>query len=310
MISISSRLNGILSKIFCLILSAIITLVFVHRNPKIGIFEQIYFANLSATCVIIIWLITTKPYRKNGNQTLYQAISQIDIKWYFVRAILSLIAMTVWSYISKKLGAYEVTLIGYLGLVSPLIISHILDLEKIRLSSVFGIIICILAVFFSLKEENKIISIINILIGLIPSICWGGYEIICKKQSSTDDLILQGFIVFLASVIISSPMIIPNITKIPYNEIIFAFYLGFIRIGVVFTIFLSYKNLSVNSLLIMGYLRLPIMIAINYSIFSEVPLVKTISAAIIIILTNFIIINHNKKIDKNINNIDDITAKK
>lgn len=288
----SKRTKGITLKLVCLILSALLTLAFAHRSSKISIGEQIFITSLAASTVLLVLVLCSGARRELWKKR--------QMRWYYLRAALSIAAMTTWAYTAKSLGANEATLLSYLIPISTLSIAALCRLERMHKATAVGMIICLLAIFLSLRGDPIRGTVINVIIGLFTSICWGGYDVICKKQSSSENFLVQGLIVFALSGLIMAPFVGASAIAAPSDEIIFALLLGMLRVGIVVTVFLSYQNLSVNSLMIMSYLRLPIMLTLNYAIFNDLPLFQIVFAAIVIVVTNMIVISYNRKIDKKI----------
>ena len=102
----------------------------------------------------------------------------------------------------------------------------------------------------------------------------------------------QAFYVFAISALISAPFAIKGVMNAANSDIINALYFAPIRFATIVTLFLSYRFASINILMPMGYLRLPIMAVMVYFSMGKMPSISTAVCGLLIVAVNIILLWH------------------
>ncbi len=271
---------GLLFKFLSLIFTAMITLRFATTHLVMSNSAQIFVMSAGGALLslfLVMW---------GGPQVF---IVRSKWRWYFLRAFITVVAMNAWAYSAKKLGASEQTLISYTIPLSTMIIAALIGMEKMVTACLIAVVACIIILLVNFQIRTDLRGF-DVAVGFFAAICYGFYDIVCKKQSSSEHFLTQAFYVFGISSIMAAPFAINEVIDSSSSDIINALYFSPIRLGAIVTLFLSYRFASINILMPMGYLRLPIMAVMVYFSVGKTPNVSTIVSGLLIVLINIIVL--------------------
>ncbi|MBA8666639.1 DMT family transporter [Holosporaceae bacterium 'Namur'] len=275
---------GVTFKLLNLLIFTAISLGLLAKSKTLNPIEEFFIICISGTLFLLPWVAFTKA--KHLRVKSYPG--------YVLRASFSIIGMVAWIESLKSLGANEATLIAYLNPLFTIILATLFREEKLKLTSFFGIALCILVVIYTLKIETDRFNMQGMFFGFCSASAWSFYEIICKKQSYAEHFLTQAFYTLLFGMLIMLPYAILNNTFNKVIEFEVIGILGILRVLNIICLFLAYKFAPINILAPFGYFRLVFMAIGSFLIFHNSPTLSVIFAAIIIIIINIYIFKIQK----------------
>lgn len=223
-----------------------------------------------------------------------QEFKNSNFKLYPLRALLSIIGMITWMEAVKHFGSNQAILVNYLTPIITLFLVSFSRDEKLKLNFLFFGICCYLIIYFTLKSSIAVASY-GFLMAFSSSVCWAFYEMICKKQTLTENYLVQVFNTFLFAAIFLLPFSFLSKQEIDINFLLDLSIMSVLRIINVILLFIAIKFASINWLTPVSFLKLPIMALCGFITIGAIPPVNQVIAATLLIIINLLAIKSNNQ---------------
>lgn len=220
-----------------------------------------------------------------------------NMKSFALRGFLNNIGLYTWLLAMKYLGPNEATAISFAIPVITLLLSAIFCGDRISSGVIFSIMLCVTGGYVTVAPKlNMEFTTIGVMFAFISSCSWAGYDITCKLQSKTENVISQSFKNYLYSGFLSVFFLVFYVEELQniaifdaissnFNMILLAAVISALNIAV---LFLAYSSTRVSFLMPISYLRLFIMSIYSYFFFGHIIAVTTVAGGTIIFLGNML----------------------
>ena len=208
---------------------------------------------------------------------------------HILRAIFNCGAIITWILALKNLGANEATAICYTIPIFTSILAWIFCQEKLDYRCVIGISLGIVGALIVLNPSFNI-NPIGAVYAIISAFLWACYDVICKKQTKTENYLRQVFYNFLFSAVILSPFAILSWRDIDLINLVQISIISILSATNVVVLFLAYKFAPLVLLMPFSYLRLVFMAMATYILFGEAVSQNTVLGVVIISLASALIL--------------------
>ena len=187
---------------------------------------------------------------------------------YLSRASIQFIALYVFITAMNKIGINEITALGYTTPIWILIIAHFLYNEKLSGRSILITTISFCGILIILKPQLANQQITATCLALLSSLLWAIYEMICKKQTTSEHYLQQAFYVLLISGILVMPFALTHWQPIKLSHYSYLFILAIIGTANVVVLFLAYAWANATLIASFGYFRLLFVMLMSYLLYS------------------------------------------
>ncbi|KIE05974.1 Uncharacterized protein NF27_CG01540 [Candidatus Jidaibacter acanthamoeba] len=281
--------NLAISLKFCnLFLFTIMSVLMVTLGSKLHVI-QISFLRVFFGCFIaFLYLLIIK-------QNISFSLSPKVLAAYILRAVLNFVALVLWVKALHLLGLNEASAISYMVPIWTTLLATIFCGEKLNLKCAGAILVSLIGMFIILKPNIYEFKVEGLIIAFASTLMWAGYDITCKKQTTTEHYMLQTFYTFMWSSIISFPFALYYWQPVEMIDIFDASIISVIGVTNVTVLFLSYKFAPITVLMPFSYCRLIFMGIASYLIYNIYPGSHLIIGACVIALASFYIFIEQKK---------------
>jgi drug/metabolite transporter (DMT)-like permease len=216
------------------------------------------------------------------------ALSKRSFELYFLRAIFNAVGILSWVIALREIGANSTTAISYIIPFFTTIMSQVILKERFNGYSFFGLVAGILGTFAILAPVFSD-NMYGIISGLISTIAWSCYDIVCKKQTEDESAMRQVFYNFLFTALILMPIGILSWKAVSLEELGEATIISMLSAVNIMVLFLAYRMLPLTILMPFSYLRLPLMSFIMHVLDEEVLTMNIVFGVMIIFIANGLI---------------------
>jgi len=210
------------------------------------------------------------------------------LKLHIFRAIFNCVGIVTWVIALRQIGANDTTAICYTTPIFTSIIAWYYCKEKFNTYCVAGLVIGMIGVSIVLHPSfNNSMS--GTFSALVSSLMWACYDIVCKKQTETENFLRQVFYNFLLTAILLLPLAIFEWREVQIKSL---FEIGFVSILSavnVIILFFAYKSAPITLLMPFSYLRLFFMAIATYLLYDTILSEQAIVGVLIIITSTAII---------------------
>ncbi|WPX97733.1 DMT family transporter [Candidatus Fokinia crypta] len=277
---------GVLCKILALSCFCLLSLGFEKfRNNNIGPLEQFGVICILGTAILLPFVGIF--YRKE--------LQKAKIVPYILRSILSIAGMVTWIEAVKHFGSTQAILVNYLTPIITVSIASITKNEKLRVISFISGILCYIVIFFTLRTHIEV-SVYGFTMAIISSFSWALYEVVCKKQATTEHFIVQVFYTFAFTALFLLFFSVKKMSAFTGTDIFSLFIISMLRIVNVILLFLSIKLATLNFLTPVSYLKLPLMTFWSFILLGASPQPYYLLATGILICINIMMFKVIKKL--------------
>ncbi|CAL7961328.1 S-adenosylmethionine uptake transporter [Alphaproteobacteria bacterium] len=274
---------GLMFKVLNLVIFTAISLGFLSVSRDISVLNQFFVVYASGTVILLPWVLLTRA----------KYLCRPNFKLYFVRAVISVVAMMSWIQALKYMGTNESALIGYTTPLFTILLASWFSEERVDYTSLAVAIICFFIIAFALQTELRLFTL-GFIFAFISSIAWAFYNLICKKQTRTEHYLTQAFYTFAASTIITSPFVSLAAFRAFEVDMLKLLFIAFLRVANLVCIFLSFKFAPVSALMPVNYLQLVFMMIGTYLVMHVAPSVPVMIAGLTIICINMWLVKSQK----------------
>lgn len=220
-----------------------------------------------------------------------------NMKSFALRGLLNNIGLYTWLLAISYLGPNEATAISFAIPVITLLLSALFCKDKISPTVIFSILLCITGGYITIAPKLTMeFTSLGVLFAIISSCSWAGYDITCKLQSTSENVISQSFKNYLYSGVLSVFFLafytkeLANLHFIAqltanFSMILLAAVISALNIAV---LFLAYSATRVSFLMPISYLRLFFMSFYTYLLFDQVIALTTIIGGTIVFAGNML----------------------
>ena len=272
-------LIGISSKLMNCILFSVMTLLIIHSVSFLPVEQVLFFRSSLGIIFCIIYLIIIK-------QPISFNLSKKDLFFYFIRGIISFVAMQLWVFAIKHIGINEATAISYTGPLWISISARYLLGEIFNLKSLITIAINMAGVIIILNPTIDNLSLIGIGASISSILLWVLYEVICKKQTSNQHYMLQTFYVFIMTSIITLPFAINKWQIVDFEILKILPLISILATMNITSIFIAYKFAPMMIIAPFGYARLIFTALLTSWLYHNTPHIEVFIGAALILITN------------------------
>lgn len=281
---------GIGFKLLNCLFFPIISLMILHSSASIDLNIILFLQSSFGAIFTLSCLLCMK-------KKISFSISRIDFLFYFARAMVNLMAIKAWIISLQHLGINEATAFSYTGPLWVFLMASSIG-EKFNIR-IFALICAnILGMLAIIAPNSSAISLQGAIYALCAMFLWSIYEVICKKQTSTQHYALQSFYFLAISSLISFPFAFPVFTFINLNQVTFLICTSIISVANITVIFLAYSKAPITLLSPFSYMRLLFTGLISYFLYGSSPTSSTFLGGAIIMLSNAYLLFQSHKIQE------------
>ncbi len=282
---ITSYNKGITLKIINIVLfssySILFTLLPKGLSTIVILFISLLFGLIGISGLIFALNVSFKPNNKG---------------LYWIRALLNIVGLLSWLESLKAIGINEGAAIGYTTPIFTMLLAVFFCKEKFNLWCLLAILLGFYGSYIILHPNiHDLSTSLGAFLAVLSSFTWAVYDIICKKQTSTEHYLTQTFYTILTTVIVMLPLASYNaisgsasITAYSDNIVIMAG-VGLLAAANNTVLFLAYSAAPVSVLMPFSYLRIIILSSLNYLIFNQLPQATTLVGFLFISLASTVI---------------------
>ncbi|AWD32961.1 EamA-like transporter family protein [Candidatus Fokinia solitaria] len=277
---------GVLCKVLALSCFCLLSLGFEKfRNSSIGPLEQFGVVCILGTAILLPFV--SLFYRKE--------LQEAKMMPYVLRSVLSIAGMVTWIEAVKHFGSAQAILVNYITPILTVSIASLTKNEKLRWISFIAGILCYAVIFFTLKTHIEV-SVYGFVMAVISSFSWAFYEVVCKKQTTTEHFIVQVFYTFAFTALFLLFFSVKKISAFTASDISSLLVISVLRITNVILLFLAIKLATLNFLTPVSYLKLPLMTFWSFVLLGTPPRPYYLLAAGILICINITMLRVIKKL--------------
>jgi len=190
-------------------------------------------------------------------------LKTIQLKLYFLRALLSIVAMVSWMEAVKNIGSSEAVLMSYLIPIFTIVLASLSKEEKLHHTCLISGIACFMMVAVALKPKIEF-SVYGVSMAFLSVISWSSYEIICKKQTHHEHFFIQVFCTFALAALLLLPFSLGQLAGLNPTDWLLISCMALLRIATIILLFLALKWATLNWVACVSYLKFPILAAIGF----------------------------------------------
>ncbi|WHQ46665.1 MAG: DMT family transporter [Candidatus Midichloria sp.] len=280
---------GILLKILNLLLITIYSLLLIKFSKG---FAVSHFCFLIAAIAVVILLPIVLFFKINLKLT------RRAFKLHVLRALLNCGGIMSWVLALRYVGANEATAISYTIPIFTSILAWFYCEERLNGKCIIGIFFGIIGTLIVLQPSFNVTTL-GVLYAAFSACMWACYDVICKKQTTTEHYLKQVFFNFLFTALILLPLALLDWQKVTTRNLFEISIISLLSATNVVVLFLAYKLAPLILLMPFSYLRLLFMAAATYLLFGEVLRSETILGVLIISVSSWFIFwqQHKGKIN-------------
>lgn len=215
------------------------------------------------------------------------AITLPTFKKHLLRNIFHLAGQYGWIVGIIYLSLSEVTAIEFTVPIWVVIIAALFLNERITKRKIISITLALIGVLFILKPGIEIISL-NSIVVLLSAISYSITHVLTKKIVSSSSALELVFVMCLLQTPISFLLALPEWEYPKYSDYIWLLLIGISAISAHFSMARAFKNGNISDLIILDYLRLPVLILIGILCYNDPFSFSLIIGASLIILGNYL----------------------
>ena len=215
------------------------------------------------------------------------SIKPITLKKHFLRNIFHLIGQYGWIVGIIYLSIAEVTAIEFTVPIWVILFASFLLREKLTLIKIIVVVLGLIGVLFILKPGIEILTF-NSVIVLISAMSYGITHILTKKIVSSGTAFEVVYIMCLIQMPISFAFALPTWETPSLIDYWWFSVLAISAISAHFSLAKAYQNGKVSDLIIIDYLRLPILTLVGILFYNELFSFSLIIGGLLIIGGNYL----------------------
>ncbi len=277
--------EGILFKILNITLFSFYSILLVNLPKELSTVVIIFISLLFGLVGISVLMFALKISFKTNSKGLY-----------WVRAILNIVGILSWLEALKAIGVNDGAAIGYTTPIFTMLLAVFFCKEKFNLWCLLSILLGFYGSYIILSPSiHDLSSSLGAFLAVLSALTWAVYDILCKKQTSTEHYLTQAFYNTLTTIIVILPLasytaISRSISIMTYsNNIIIIAIIGLLSVTNKVFLFLAYSAAPVSVLMPFSYLRIIILSSLNYLIFNQAPQSTTLIGFLFISLASTLI---------------------
>jgi|GEM_PF-2076752 len=232
---------------------------------------------------------------------------------YVLRVCIAIVAKYCWLESLRRIGLTNTVSIMYLAPIFSIIISIVMLKERFLAYWVipFGMAFIggIIIIFVNLSgnsEGNSMMTLCGCIMALIAAICYGSYDVLCRKQAQHEHYVLQMLYTSIGSSIALLPFALKDfgieqvhaaVSCVSQYEIMvinIAIMLSLLSVVAVLLTFFAYRFAEVTELAVHNYLRLAITAIYMYFLKDELPSFLLVIGALFIVCGNTMILRDDR----------------
>lgn len=282
-------LIGILFKTLNCLLFPTLSLLIIKTTSNLPII-QVFFIQ------VFLGSLISFLYLKFIKHPIDFYLTKKEIFLYLLRAITNLIAMYLWIFSLQHIAINEATALGYTGPLWVFLMAKYILKEKDKKGTIFLILVNLIGVFIILQPHYDNINIIGVASSIGAILLWSVYEVICRKQTSSQHYMLQTFYFMGISSIISLPIVVNSFQMIQIEELYALIVIALLAVTNITVIFIAYSFAPLTLLAPFSYLRLIFTVILSGFVYNSFPHQNVFIGTAIIMLANifFLYVINNK----------------
>lgn len=274
---------------FCnLALFTLMSVLMVILGSKLHVIQISFLRVLFGCFIAYLYLLAIK-------QKLIFPKNPKTIAAYILRATFNFVGLVFWVKALHSLGLNEASAVSYMVPIWTTILAVMFCGERLNIKCIAAILVSFIGMLVILRPNINVYQFETLAIAFASTFLWAGYDITCKKQTTTEHYMLQTFHTFLWGTVISLPFAIYYWEPVNLIDIFDATIISLIGVTNVTVLFLSYKLAPITILMPFSYCRLIFMAIAAYIINGIYPGSHLILGAMIIALASFYIFNQQNK---------------
>lgn len=248
---------------------------------------QIFFL-IAVGCIIL--MLPFMVYTKRLN------IDKVFSKYYLFRSLFNIAGMVSWIEALNRISANDATAVSYMTPIITSLLAVVFCGERFNYKCAFAILIGFVGAYIVIVPDSYNMVSQGGMIAFISSCMWACHDIVCRKQTVSQDKYSQTFITFLYTTVISFPFALSSWQPFDSFDLMVAIVGSIISIANVTVLFLAYKYAPINILMPFSFLRLVMMTVANFILFGETIKSRTLlGASIIIVAALFVVFSMNRQ---------------
>lgn len=272
-------LMGVSFKLLNCLLFPVLSLLMLKTVSTVPMMQIFFYQVFLGSLISLVYLWVIK-------QNIPLILAKGDFTLYFLRALTNLCAMYLWMYALTTLGINEATALGYTGPLWVFLMARYFLGERFKIGILSLIIINLIGMLIILQPRYMDIEFKGAAASFGAIILWSIYEIICKKQASTQHYMLQSFYFMIISAIIVFPFAFYSWKEVSINEVYMLSLVAFISVANITVVFIAYSLAPITLLAPFSYSRLIFTVILTAYLYNTVPSMNTFIGAAIIITGN------------------------
>jgi drug/metabolite transporter (DMT)-like permease len=281
-----SNLIGIIFKLLNCLLFSMLSLVTIYCVQRLPVIQVLFSRSCIGIILCLIYLVIIK-------QPI--VFPKKDFWLYVARAVISLIAMQLWIIAIQSLGINEATALSYTGPFWVFLAARYIIGEAFSWSSLIAIIVNMLGVLLILQPGLENITWQGVGASLGSILLWVIYEIICKKQTTTEHYMLQSFYVLIIGAIIIFPFVWLQWQPTNSEDWVALSLLAALGLTNITVIFIAYLFAPMMVISPFSYARLVFTALLTAWAHNVIPHINVFIGSMIILIVNFYFAYINKK---------------
>lgn len=246
-------------------------------------FEIIFFRSLIGLIVLTIFFRQRLPKITFGT-----------IKKHLLRNISHLFGQYGWIVGILYLSISEVTAIEFTAPIWVIIIAALFLKENMTRIKVISIMLGFIGVLFILKPGFEIITF-NSLIVLASAMSYSVTHVLTKTIVKSSSALEVVFVMCLIQVPISFSIALPNWEYPIMSDFIWLTLVSLSALSAHFSLAQAFKNEDISDLIVIDYLRLPVLIIVGIFLYNEQLSFSLVVGGLFILLGNYL--NHRFSIN-------------
>ena len=270
--------KAIFLKFLNVFLFTVTTFFFLLYTKKATVFQELFLSGLMATLFLLPYEVITKGRRWQIQKPAL----------YVLRSILSLSGMATLIGSMVLLGPNLATALSYTAPVFALLLAAVFLKEQITPLRSVVIAVCLLGTALIIPLQTSGAMVYGVGLGLLSAMIWAGHDIVCKRQTLTEDPVTQVFFTFLLCALISAPFAWFFWQPLALADYGFLAGITVIRVVNLMILFSAYQLVPVALLMPINYFRLVFAAIGSYLIFGHVPtLFQFLGSAIVVVALSY-----------------------
>ena len=270
--------QAIFLKFLNVFLFTVTTFLFLLHTEKATVFQELFLSGLMAALFLLPYEVITKGRRWRIQKPAL----------YVLRSLLSLIGMATLVASMALLGPNLAIALNYLSPVFALLLATVFLKEQITPLRSGAIAVCLMGTCLMIPIQPSWSMLYGIGLGLLSAVIWAGHDIICKRQTLTEDPVTQVFFTFLLCALISAPFAWAFWRPLDLADYGFLAGISVIRIANLIMLFAAYQLVPMALLMPINYSRLVLTAIGSYFIFGHVlTLFQCLGSAVILIALSY-----------------------